>query len=66
MPDASRSGMVAEASQEDLFQTFRKEASAREGSEKSATDSSTVTNDLGSDDLPDFYDPIVDRRLHTS
>ena len=66
LPDASRSGMVTEAFQEDPSKSFRKDVSASDGSESSSTDSSTATNDPDSDDLPDVFDPIINHEVWNS
>ena len=64
LPDASRSGMITEATVEDPSKSFRREESQSESSESSSTDSSSDAATLHSDQYPEnVYDPMLEKEV---
>ena len=64
LPDASRSGMITERTEEDPSKSFRREESESESSESSSTDSSSDAATLRSDEYPeDVYDPVLEKEV---
>ena len=64
VPDASRSGMMAEPSKEDPSNCFRKAGSNRDSSESTSTDLSSDADTLNSDQYPeDVYDSMLEKEV---
>ena len=64
LPDASRSGMIADPSKEDPSNSFLRAESKSESSESSSTDSSNDADTLNSDQYPeDVYDPMLGKEV---
>ena len=64
LPDASRSGMITEATAEDPSKSFRLEEDESESSESSSTDSSSDAATLHSDECPkDVFDPVLEKEV---
>ena len=64
LPDASRSGMITETTEEDPSTSFRREESESESSESSSADSSSDAATLGSDEYSeDVYDPMLEKEV---
>ena len=64
LPDASRSGMIAEPNKEHPSNSFRKAESNSDSSESSSTDSSSDADILDSDQYPEgVYDPILEKEV---
>ena len=64
LPDASRSGMITEATAEDPSKNFRLEEDDSESSESSSTDSSSEAATLHSDEYPkDVFDPVLEKEV---
>ena len=62
LPDASRSGMITEATAGDPSKDFRLEEDDSESSESSSTDSSSEAATLHSDEYPkDVFDPVLEK-----